>query len=160
MSSAEANHSMLLMPRGVVHACAAATAGRGAGSTVLASSARRPAWFAARYRLASVGHWPSLRMNISRVVRNGRSRAGLAIPVLVSAGWTAVRPTRLISMSAAVLSLTEIVLAAVSCTEIWVPSGSFWSWPAGRLLSYAVTVSGWFQRTAPAATAFPSASRT
>jgi cytochrome P450 len=42
MSSAEANHSRLLMSRGVVHACAAATAERGARSTVLASSALRP----------------------------------------------------------------------------------------------------------------------
>ena len=48
-------------------------------------------------------------MVISRVVRNGRSRAGLAIPVVVSAASTAGRPRRLISMSAAVLSLMEIM---------------------------------------------------
>jgi len=49
MSSAEGNHSRVLMSRGVVHACAAARAGRGAWSMVLASSACRPAWFAAMY---------------------------------------------------------------------------------------------------------------
>jgi hypothetical protein len=49
-------------------------------------------------------------MNVSRVVRNGRSRAGSAIPVLVSAASTAGRPTRLISMLAAVLSLMEIII--------------------------------------------------
>ena len=63
-------------------------------------------------------------------------------------------------MLAAVLSLMEIILAAVSCTEIWVPSGSSWSSPEGRLLSCAVTVSSWFQRTVPDATAVPSASST
>ena len=63
-------------------------------------------------------------------------------------------------MLAAVLSLMEIILAAVSCTEIRVPSGSFWSSPEGRLLSCAVTVSSWFQRTLPEATALPSASST
>ena len=36
---------------------------------------------------------------------------------------TADPPTRLISMSAAVLSLIEIILVAVSCTETFVPAG-------------------------------------
>ena len=61
------------------------------------------------------------------MVRNGRSRAGLVIPVAVSAASTADRPTRLVSMSAAVLSLSEIIMAAESSTEIRVPSGSVWS---------------------------------
>ncbi len=63
-------------------------------------------------------------------------------------------------MSAAVLSLSEIILAAESSTEIWVPSGSIWSSPGGRPLNCAVTVSGWSQRTLRAATALPSASST
>ena len=37
-------------------------------------------------------------------------------------------------MSAAVLSLSEIIMAAESSTEIRVPSGSVWSSPGGRLL--------------------------
>ncbi len=61
-------------------------------------------------------------------------------------------------MSAAVLSLSEIILAAESRTEIRVPSGSFCSSPTP--LNCAVTVSGWSQRTLPAATALPSASST
>ena len=60
-------------------------------------------------------------------------------------------------MSAAVLSLREIIMAAESSTEIRVPSGSVWSSPGGRLLDCAVTVSGWSQRTLPAATALPTA---
>lgn len=60
-------------------------------------------------------------------------------------------------MSAAVLSLIVIILVAAPSTVIWVPSGSFWSTPDGRLLTFAVTVSGWSQRTLPAATASPSA---
>jgi hypothetical protein len=96
-------------------------------------------------------------MEVSLVVRNGRSRAGLLIPVVRSASSTADRPTRLISMSVAVLSLMVIILVAASSTEICVPSGSFWSTPEGRLSSFVVTVSGWSQRTLPAATALPSA---
>ena len=63
-------------------------------------------------------------------------------------------------MSAAVLSLSEIILPAASSTETRVPSGSVCSSPGGRPLSCAVTVSGWSQRTLPAATASPSASST
>jgi hypothetical protein len=64
-------------------------------------------------------------MNTSRVVKNGRFRAGSAMPVRVSAASAAGRPTRLISMSAAVLSLMEIILTVASCTETCAPSGSF-----------------------------------
>lgn len=63
-------------------------------------------------------------MSASRPVRNGRSRAACAMPLVVSAASTADRPTRSISMSAAVLSLMEIILVVVSRTEIRVPSGS------------------------------------
>jgi hypothetical protein len=76
------------------------------------------------------------------VVRKARFSAGSAIPVLVSVASTFDRPSRLISMSAAVLSLMEIIFPAASRTEIWVPSGSFCSTPEGRLLSWPVTVSG------------------
>jgi hypothetical protein len=79
------------------------------------------------------------------------------MPVSVSAASTADRPTRLISMSVAVLSLMAIILVAASSTEIWVPSGSFCSTPEGRLLSCALTVSGRSQLTFPEATASPRA---
>ncbi len=59
------------------------------------------------------------------MVRKGRFRPGLLIPVVLSAFSTAGRPTRLISMSAAVLSLIVIILVAAPSTVIWVPSGSF-----------------------------------
>ena len=63
--------------------------------------------------------------------------------------WTWVstvgRPTRLINMSAAVLSLIEIILVAVSCTETFAPAGLNWSEPepAGfpPLFSWFSTVS-------------------
>jgi hypothetical protein len=63
-------------------------------------------------------------------------------------------------MLAAVLSLMEIILAAVSRTEIRVPSGSVWSSPEGRLLSRAVMVSDWSQPILPDSMALPSASST
>jgi hypothetical protein len=53
-------------------------------------------------------------------------------------------------MFAAVLSLTEIMSVATCSTLTLVPSGSFWSTPEGRLLTWLVTVSGWSQRTVPA----------
>ncbi len=131
MSLGEAKYSTLSMSRGVIQSPAAATAGSGSRSTVLASRARRLVSSPVAYRMASDGHWLSLRVKISRVVSSGWSRSGLAIPVLVRAASTAGRPTRLISMSVAVLSLTDIMAAAASSTETRVPSGSSCS-VAGR----------------------------
>ena len=63
------------------------------------------------------------------------------MPVVVSAASTAGRPTTLISISAAVSSLMEIILVATSRTEIRVPAGSCSSTEKG-VLTWGVMVSG------------------
>ena len=63
-------------------------------------------------------------------------------------------------MSAAVLSLIEIILAAVCRTDTRVPAGTYCSDPLPGLFSASVTVRSWFQETRPAAIWCASAPRT
>jgi hypothetical protein len=82
------------------------------------------------------------------------------MPEAAAADSTAVRPTSVISRSAAVLSLLEIMSSAACSTVTWVPAGSVDSSPEGRLVSWLVRVSRWSQLTVPAAMARASASST
>ena len=63
-------------------------------------------------------------------------------------------------MSAAVLSLIAIIMAAVCRTLTRVPAGTSCSDPLPGLFSASVTVSSWFQETRPAAIWCASAPRT
>ena len=88
-------------------------------------------------------------MKSSRVVRNGSSSVGLVIPALLVAASILLRPTSRANRSAAVLSLMEIMLVAACRTVTFVPGGSFWSSPEGRLLMLSVIVNFSSQRAAP-----------
>ena len=67
-------------------------------------------------------------------------------------------------MSAAVLSLIEIILVAVSCTVTLVPAGLNWREPEPgafpMLLELSCTVSVWFNETRPEAICSASAPST
>jgi hypothetical protein len=96
-------------------------------------------------------------VNVSRVVRKGVSSDGSVIFAVLSAVSTAVRPSRAMSMSVAVLSLTEIIASATSRTLTRVPSGLSCRVSDEKLLTRSVIVSFSSHVTLPEAIALAKA---
>src|SRR3989338_6652709 len=133
-SAGEANHSILSTPKGLL-----VKPSRESG--VLEREERKTYFSSpARLRYSRAAEVPDLSLNISEVFRKGLRRPGSECPSAPRSASMVRLPSAEIRASEAVLSLSEIIIAARVCAVSGEPAGQSRRRPVGRDLSSAASL--------------------